>query len=237
MRIHYLQHVPFENPGIILNWAVQRTYPVTCTRLFENQVLPAQTDFDWLVIMGGPMNIYEEERYPWLIREKEFIKEAISNNKIILGLCLGAQLIADVIGGRVIQNQYKEIGWFPVAFTKEALTMQEFSHFPINPVVFEWHGDTFIDLPEESMLLASNDACENQAFVYRGTVYGFQFHMENTMQIITDLIENCGEEMVPGIWIQSVGDILAGTDFMNQNNQWMQLFLDKLADFYEESGR
>ena len=235
MRIHYLQHVPFENPGIILSWAERRKYPVTCTRLFEDQKLPAGEDFDWLVIMGGPMNIYEEEKYPWLVREKEFIKEAVSKNKIILGLCLGAQLIADVIGGRVIQNQYKEIGWFPVTFTKEALALPQFSHLPVNPVVFEWHGDTFIDLPEESMLLASNEACRNQAFAYGGRVYGFQFHMENTMQIITDLIENCRDEMVPGLCIQSAGEIMAGTGFIDQNNQWMLLFLDKLADLYEES--
>lgn len=237
MRIHYLQHVPFENPGIILSWAESRKYPVTFTRLYEDQELPAQEDFDWLVIMGGPMNIYEEEKYPWLVREKEFIKAAISKNKIILGLCLGAQLIADVIGGRVIQNQYKEIGWFPVVFTKEALALPQFSHLPPNPVVFEWHGDTFIDLPEESILLASNEACKNQAFAYRGRVYGFQFHMENTLQIITDLIENCRDEMVPGLYIQSAVEMLAGTGFIDQNNQWMLLFLDKLAGLYAESDR
>lgn len=235
MRIHYLQHVPFENPGIILSWAESRKYPVTCTRLFEDQELPAGEDFDWLVIMGGPMNIYEEEKYPWLVREKEFIKTAISENKLILGLCLGAQLIADVIGGRVIQNQYKEIGWFPVAFTKEARALPQFSHLPLNPVVFEWHGDTFIDLPKESILLASNEACRNQAFVYGERVYGFQFHMENTMQIIKDLIENCRAEMVSGIYIQSASEILAGKSFIDQNNQWMLQFLAKLAHLQEES--
>lgn len=235
MRIHYLQHVPFENPGIILSWAESRKYPVTSTRLFEDQELPAQADFDWLVIMGGPMNIYEEEKYPWLLREKEFIKTAINKNKVVLGLCLGAQLIADVIGGRVIQNQHKEIGWFPVAFTKEALELPEFYYLPPAPVVFEWHGDTFIDLPEESMLLASNEVCKNQAFLYRQRVYGFQFHMENTMQIITGLIENCGDEMVEGPYIQSADEILAGTDSIDQDNQWMLLFLSKLADLYEES--
>lgn len=234
MRIHYLQHVPFENPGIILSWAESRKYPVTCTRLFEDDKLPAGEDFDWLVIMGGPMNIYEEETYPWLIKEKEFIKTAISENKLILGLCLGAQLIADVIGGKVVKNQYSEIGWFPVTFTKEAMALPQFSHFPPNPVVFEWHGDTFTDLPKESMLIATNKACRNQAFAYGKRVYGFQFHLENTRQIITDLIENCRDEMVPGTYIQSVSEILAGKRFIDQNNQWMLQLLDKLENLQND---
>ncbi|MEY8351724.1 type 1 glutamine amidotransferase [Lachnospiraceae bacterium 54-53] len=234
MRIYYLQHVPFENPGIILSWAEYKNYPVMCTRLYADEMLPSMEEFDWLVIMGGPMNIYQETEYPWLKREKEFIKAAIAGNKVVIGLCLGGQLIADAIGGRVIRNRYVEIGWFPVTFTKQGLSLPVLSHLPDRAVIFEWHGDTFVDLPEEAVLLAENEACENQAFSYGSRVFGFQFHMENTMHIIRDLIENCREEMVPGPYIQTADEILAGTGFVEHNNEWMLLFLSKLAALYEE---
>ncbi len=229
MKIHYLQHVPFENPGYILTWADGFNYPVTCTRLYENQQLPEQEAFDWLVIMGGPMNIYEEDKYPWLVAEKEFIKNSIENNKTVIGLCLGGQLIADVIGGRVVQNKEKEIGWFSVSLTREALSTPLFSHFPAEPMVFQWHGDTFIDLPDEAVLLASNEACDNQAFAWKDRIFGFQFHLENTRQIITDLIANCNAEMIPGRYVQTAEEINAGAHYIAQDNKWMEMFLTKLA--------
>lgn len=234
MRIHYLQHIPAENPGSILLWAEQKKYPVTYTRLYEKQAFPDQNDYDWLIIMGGPMNIYEENKYPWLIREKEFIKAAIDNNKLIIGICLGGQLIADVIGGRVVQNKHREIGWFPVKFSEKALSMPQFCFLPEKPVVFEWHGDTFIDLPEETVIVAANEACENQAFVFRNRVYGFQFHLESTLKIINDLIKICGDEMIPGQYVQSAEKILAEKNYIGQVNQWMELFLSKLSFLYEE---
>ena len=99
MRIHYLQHVSFENPGSILEWAKANNGMVTSTQLYNDEALPDVKEFDWLVVMGGPMNIYEEEQYPWLKAEKALIKAAIEANKVVLGMCLGSQLIADIIGG------------------------------------------------------------------------------------------------------------------------------------------
>ena len=120
MRIHYLQHVSFENPGSILEWAKANNGLVTSTQLYHDEALPEVSDFDWLVVMGGPMNIYEEDQYPWLKAEKELIKAAIAANKVVIGVCLGSQLIADIIGGKVVQNNQKEIGWFPITFSEEA---------------------------------------------------------------------------------------------------------------------
>ncbi len=234
MRIHYLQHVPFENPGSILLWAAANKYPVSCTKLYAGGKLPKQEEFDWLVIMGGPMNIYEEEKYPWLAAEKEFIKEAIHGNKVILGLCLGGQLIADVIGGRVIRNKYMEIGWFPVTMSTQVLQYPQFSLFPERPVVFEWHGDTFVDLPAEAQLIASNEACANQAFMYGQRTYGFQFHLENLETIIRDLIDNCAEEMVQGPYVQTAEEILFHREYIKEDNQLMTGFLNALALLYEK---
>jgi GMP synthase-like glutamine amidotransferase len=235
MRIHYLQHVPFENPGSILTWAKNNNYVLTNTRLYEKDPFPQQQDFDWLVVMGGPMNIYDEENYPWLAVEKEFIREAVASGKVIIGLCLGGQLIADVIGGKVTQNPEKEIGWFPIRLSEEARSSPLFSFFPQQPVVFQWHGDTFSILPEDAKCIAENDACRHQAFIYRKRVFGFQYHMENTLSIIEGLVENCGGEMIPGVYVQTPEEVLAHPEYIEQNNQWMDMFLTQL-DMMDRQG-
>lgn len=228
MRIHYLQHVTFENPGSILKWAQANNYPVTATQLYNDEALPEVSDFDWLVVMGGPMNIYEEAQYPWLKAEKAFIKAAIEANKVVLGLCLGSQLIADIIGGKVVKNKQKEIGWFPITFFEEAKASPLFAFFPDNPVVFHWHGDTFVELPPEATVIAASAACQNQAFVYQKRVFGFQFHLENTQAIIKDLIKNCGDEMIPSDFVQRPEEVMAHPEYILQDNLWMAAFLDQL---------
>ncbi len=235
MRLHYLQHVPFENPGSILVWAEENGHVITDTKFYNNEPLPKQEEFDWLVIMGGPMNIYEEDKYPWLVREKIFIKEAIASGKVILGLCLGGQLIADAIGGKVTKNPYKEIGWFPVRLSEVARRSPLFSFFPEQPVVFEWHGDTFSHLPEEAILIAENDACAHQAFWYKNRVFGFQYHLENTLPIIKGLTENCGEELIPDIYVQTEEELLSHREYIEQDNGWMNQFLTQLEKMEGES--
>jgi GMP synthase-like glutamine amidotransferase len=234
MRLHYLQHVPFENPGSILTWAEENDHVVTNTQLYKNDPLPQQQNFDWLVVMGGPMNIYEEDKYPWLADEKSFIREAIISGKVIIGLCLGGQLIADVIGGKVTQNAYKEIGWFPVQLSEAARLSPLFSFFPEWPVVFQWHGDTFSLLPEEAESIAQSQACKHQAFIYKKRVFGFQYHMENTPFIIEGLVENCRDEMVADIYVQTPAELLAHPEYIEQNNMWMNQFLTQLEKMYTE---
>lgn len=228
MRLHYLQHVPFENPGSILAWARQNDCAVTSTQVYKNEILPPQQDFDWLVVMGGPMSIYEEEHYPWLAAEKVFIRESIASGKVVIGLCLGAQLIADVIGGKVTQNPCREIGWFPVRLSEEARKSSLFSFFPQQPVVFQWHGDTFSVLPEDARCIAESDACNHQAFIYKNRVFGFQYHLENTLEIIEGLIEHCGDELVPDVYVQTAAELLAHPEYIEQDNKWMDLFLTRL---------
>lgn len=236
MRLHYLQHVPFENPGSILLWAKEGGHRVTGTQLYLEEELPEADSFDWLVIMGGPMNIYEEEKYPWLEEEKEFIRAAIYQGKVVIGICLGGQLIADVIGGRVTKNPCREIGWYPVIFSDKAKKNPLFDYLPEAPVVFSWHGDTFSLLPPEAEVLAGNEACVNQAFCFRKKVFGFQYHMENSPQIISSLIENCGDEMVPGPYVQSGEEILSHLEYALKNNEWMHIFLTRL-ELLEREGK
>ena len=230
MRLHYLQHVPFENPGTILSWAEKKDCTVTSTHLYDDANLPTHTDYDWLVVMGGPMNIYDEKNYPWLVQEKSFISGAIDSGKVVIGLCLGAQLIADVIGGNVTENPYPEIGWFPVKLSNKARSSPLFSFFPQEPMVFQWHGDTFSKLPEDAICIAENEACSHQAFIYKKKVFGFQFHLENTEEIIKNLLKNCEDEMVQGSYVQTPTEMLSHPEYIEQDNQWMDKFLTKLEE-------
>ena len=137
------------------------------------------SDFDWLIILGGPMNIYEEDKYPWLSKEKEFIHQAIASDKIVLGICLGAQLMADVLGGKVQRNVHREIGWFPVKLMPESKASRIFRVLPEEFMALHWHGDTF-ELPPGAVHTAESQACKNQAFEL-GKAIGLQFHLESSL--------------------------------------------------------
>ncbi|WP_446897930.1 type 1 glutamine amidotransferase [Clostridium sp. LBM24168] len=228
MRIHYLQHVPFEGPANIVNWAYKRGHELTGTHLYNYETVPPMDQFDFLVIMGGPMNIYEEDNYPWLKYEKKFIKEAIDSNKIVLGICLGAQLITDVIGGKVTRNPEGEIGWLPVNFNTKGINSSLFENFPETLKVFQWHNDTFNILGAGAKCIAYSKACKNQAFIYKDRVIGFQFHMESTEGSIFSLMEHCRDEMTEGLYIQTPREIRAKMNNLKAANQIMNDFLDKL---------
>lgn len=208
MRIHYLQHVPFEDPANIAIWAEELGYPVTRSLLCNGEPLPPMEDFDWLVIMGGPMSAYDEKDHPWLKEEKQFIAKAIAAKKVVLGICLGAQLIAEALGSKVFPNKLKEIGWYPVTLDMEAREFEIFKTFPKQFMSFHWHGDTF-ELPRGAKRLASTPACWNQAFQYGDRVFGLQFHIEFSVQTIQRLICHCESELEEEApYIQSADQIL-----------------------------
>jgi GMP synthase-like glutamine amidotransferase len=234
MRLHYLQHVPFENPGSILTWARENGCNVTSTQFYDDENIPAHKDYDWLIVMGGPMNIYDEKNYPWLANEKTFIREAINFGKVVIGICLGAQLIADVIGGKITENPHLEIGWFPVKLSSEARSSPLFSFFPQEPTVFQWHGDTFSTLPDDTICIAENNACSHQAFIYKKKVFGFQFHLENTEEIIENLLNHCQDEMVPGDFVQTPTELLSHPEYITQDNHLMNMFLTQLKRMEKE---
>jgi GMP synthase-like glutamine amidotransferase len=208
MKLHYLQHEPFENPGTILEWARGQRHSVSATLVYKGEPLPSLNAFDILVIMGGGMSVYEEDKYQWLTAEKQFIRQAIDKSKAVLGICLGAQLIASALGARVYKNTHKEIGWFPVALTPEASTSNLFKSWPAKFQAFHWHGDTF-DIPEGALRTASSEACKNQAFVYGSNTVALQFHIESSAESVERLVSSCEEEIVPGKpYIQSVEQIM-----------------------------
>lgn len=206
MRAHYLQHVPFEGLGSIAPWLAGHGYRTTATRLFGDAAFPDPRDIDLLVILGGPMSVNDGGRLPWLGAEKAFIREVIGLGTPVLGICLGAQLIAEVLGARVHPGPAREIGWFPV----HGVATAEGADFvlPAQVSVFHWHGETF-DLPPGARRLARSAACENQAFQWGERVIGLQFHLETTPESARALVAHCRHELGAGAFVQDEAQILA----------------------------
>jgi GMP synthase (glutamine-hydrolysing) len=225
MNLHYIQHVPFETPGQILTWAQDHGHSVTGTRLYAGEILPAPGTLDWLVVMGGPMSIGDEKAHPWLIVEKRFIEAALEKNKTIFGVCLGAQLLASVLGANVYRNRHREIGWFEVKLTRDAATFPATRKLPRKFTPLHWHGDTF-DIPRGAVNIAESKACTNQAFVYGGRVIGLQFHLEMTERGVGDLVENCRNEIEPAPWIQPAETIAAGKTRLHTGHTILNSLLD-----------
>ncbi len=232
MKIHCLTHVPFEDAAGIETWARRRRYALTYTHLYQDDPLPSLDAFDVLAVMGGPMNVYEHDRYPWLLREKQFLRSAVDAGKKMLGVCLGAQLLADVLGGKVTPNPYKEIGWHEVKLTEQADQSPVFtSVFPKQFPVFQWHGDTF-QIPSGAIRLAESQACPNQAFQYGSNVLALQFHIEYTQESIEKMLIHCADELTDGPCIQKGNAIRSGYNLIDS----MQKKLVRLLDNWLPSG-
>ncbi|MDF2187378.1 type 1 glutamine amidotransferase [Paraflavitalea sp. CAU 1676] len=206
MRIHFIQHVHFETPGYLWEWAISQQHTTTFTKIYEAVKFPAINTIDLLVVMGGPMGVYEEEKHPWLKEEKAFIRSAIDAGVKVLGICLGAQLIAEVAGARVYPNKEKEIGWWPVRKVTNDKTLSMLASFPDEFVTFHWHGDTF-DLPAGAKHLFATEICPNQGFLINDRVAGLQFHFEATPALVDQMVTHGADELISGPYIQQ-GDLI-----------------------------
>lgn len=194
MRVHVIKHVPFEGPGSIAQWAASRFHTLT-ESYAPSEEPPALAPGDILCVMGGPMAADDEAASPWLVAEKLAIAAALDEGVSVLGVCLGAQILAHVIGGSVARNPQREIGWYPVCASMAATTDPVFSAFPAELVVGHWHGDTFT-LPSGTDAVLSSDVTANQAFsALGGRAVGLQFHLEWTEQGLADLARECADEL------------------------------------------
>ena len=226
MRVHCLMNIAFEGPGYISDWIVQHGHTLEIWRLYEDKSFPDLEEVDMLVVMGGPMNIYEEERYPYLSPEKEFILASIKERKYILGICLGAQLIADALGKKVFKNKEKEIGWFPVQADAGNADDEILAAFPGNFTPFHWHGETF-GIPDNARLLGSSDACRNQGFLYGDHVLALQFHLEITPQMVDGLLQHAARDMTPGKYVQTAEEIRKGQKHGRVNREILFRLLER----------
>jgi GMP synthase (glutamine-hydrolysing) len=229
MRIHYISHAPFEKLGVIQDWVTQKNYQLTSTSTYKGEILPSVDQFDFLIVMGGPQSAVELDKYPYLKSEITLIQQAIENNKIILGICLGAQLIGQALGAKAEKSPYKEIGVYPVELTEAGKVdplFKKFSHF------FEtmhWHSD-MPGLPHDAKLLAKSEGCPRQAFSYGDRIYGFQFHFELTPTLVEEMVAHCQNDLLPGEFVQS-SEMMNKKDF-SSFNQKMYLTLEHLTELF-----
>ena len=190
MKISVLQHAANEGPGEIARWAEERGHAIGVHHLYRGEAFPEMETFDLLVVMGGEMNIYQDRDYPWLKDERDFISSALEKARPLVGICLGAQFIADALGARVTQNLVHEIGWFSVNFTAEGRGI--FSALPASTPALHWHGDTF-ELPARAVRLGSSEACPEQGFVIPGRCLGLQFHFETDAPLVGEMVEGSSD--------------------------------------------
>lgn len=221
-----MQHVPFESPGYIQDWADTTDHTLTGTHLYKEEDFPATDELDALIVMGGPMGVEDEGSYSWLRPEKKLIKHCIQEKKKVLGICLGAQLIADVLGAEVATMSQKEIGWFPLHWSKEPGQHPLLDFLPARQTVLHWHGDMFA-IPDGALPLASSDCCLNQGFIIDNQVLGLQFHLEMTPEGLSGLISHSEDELsIEGDYIQDPETMLSSNNF-ETNNKVMAKILDQ----------
>lgn len=225
MQVLIIQHVAFEGPGSIAAW-LQRRGVVPSYRMLHDAAarLPDPAGFDLIVLMGGPMSVNDEAEHPWLVEEKRFLRAAIAAGAAVVGICLGAQLIASALGAPVRAGPEKEIGWFDieaVAAGADALAV------PGRMRVFHWHGETF-ELPAGAVWLARSALTPHQAFQIGRRVVGLQFHPETTPETLESLIAHAGHELVEAVGAPSAAVLRAATaaDFARG-----QAFMDAVLDY------
>ncbi len=189
-----LQHEKCEHLGVLNDLLSQHSVTCRYVKLYEGENIPEIKEYSGIIVLGGPMNVYEEEEYPFLRAEDSLIKEALKRRKPTLGICLGAQLIAKAAGAKVFHGVRKEIGWYPIRLTEEGRADKVFRGLEEQFAVFQWHGDTF-DIPAGGVRLAGSTMFQNQAFSIEARGYALQFHLEVTYQMVSDWMKRYEDEL------------------------------------------
>ena len=234
MRWHCLQHLPGEGPGHAATWLAAHGHALSYTRLFEpDPVFPALAEFDGLLILGGAMSVHDEAKFPWLASEKAFLREALRAGKFTLALCLGAQLVAEALGGEVRPNPAPEIGFWTVRFAAKALTHPLLRGWPAKATVLHWHFDTFM-VPPGALRVGMSAGCAAQGFVWGDGVIGLQFHPEMTEAMVEDLLafEN-HETAAEQEFVQTAAQIRSKLKSVWKGRQLLEQLLANLVALHE----
>lgn len=233
-RIRCILHVPFETPGYIEKWARDKGHEISYTRLYEDQALPELQGTGLLLLMGGPMSAISEKENPWLAAEKKFLQEAFERQIPVLGICLGAQLIAASLGAKVYPASHREIGWYPLHFLPALGNYPICPSLPRSSAVFHWHGDTF-DIPEGATRIASSKATPNQGFIYGDRVIALQFHLEIEAVNVEAMLHHCGDELAKGPYMQEADEIRKNQEHIPANTEILSCILEYLIGMGELS--
>lgn len=231
MLIHYFQHDHFEDLGFIGDWAASHQISISCSRLDLKPLFPAHESYDWLVVLGGKMGVNDTAEYPWISEELTFIRQAIHMGKVVIGICLGSQMIAAALGAKVIKNAEPEMGFFPVQFNSNARTDSVFRYFPDTLQVMHMHFDTF-ELPSGAQTMAGSEITGCQAFRYGKNVFALQFHFEISVANAPTFIREITPELVAGRIVQQPNEMLSHAGCCSKNNQ---IFADVLNAILKEN--
>ena len=234
LRLHVFQHVAHEGLGSLEPLFAARVASIAYTRFFSRELPPGPTAYDFLIVLGGPMNVYEVDLYPWLTPETAAIRAALDSGKPVLGLCLGAQLLSVALGGTVTRNAHREIGWWPVekiSGPSEATEHWAAEAFPELFTTFHWHGDTF-SIPPNATALFRSEGCAHQGFAWGERAVGLQFHPEITPaaieQWIAESVAEGGGDLKPGTYVQTLEAMKADAVHVAANNLWMEALCGKM---------
>ncbi len=208
MKVLIVQHESFEKEGNMADWLEKNQAEITYLKLYEEQNFPNPADFDLIILVGGPMSVNDEAEYPWLVTEKEFVRQVLKLEIPMLGICLGGQLIANALGAEITLNKEAEIGWFDI---ENVAKQEDVFQFPDKVEIFHWHGETFA-LPDGAVPLIKSEACENQGFQYGRYVIGLQCHPEATTEVIQEWLDQTGGQMAQGNYIQTAEQMLDDVD-------------------------
>jgi len=227
MHIHYFQHDHFEDLGYIGDWASSHNITSSVTRFDINPELPLVESFDWLVVMGGKMGVNDSAEFPWIDDEIEFIKKVIRSGKIVIGICLGAQMVAKALGAKVYKNKEQEIGFMPVYYSPNALNDNVFMHFAGDLTVMHMHYDVF-DLPSGATTMAYSEVTPCQAFIYGKNVFALQFHFEITESNAPEFIREITPEILPGKHVQTPDEMMKHINYCPKNNLIFSKMLENI---------
>jgi GMP synthase-like glutamine amidotransferase len=225
-KVLILQHSDSTPAGTLLDWCREKSMEHRVFRTDRETEWPVSRDFTWLIILGGGMNVDQEDRHLWLKREKEFIRSAIDEGKKVLGLCLGGQLIAEVLGASVHKHENWEVGWHAVRIDNETPLLRD---SPNSLIAFQWHGYRF-HLPEGAQRIATNSACEDQGFIFGDRVVSLQFHPEASREWIVECVteEESGEPYPTGPYVQNATDVLDQIFFQDSLRNWFFQLLENI---------
>lgn len=229
MRIQLIEHDPIDFSRTNISfWAADKGYRVNQTYVCSGEALPSVDTFDWLMIMGGSPHAWDEASNPWLKKEKAFLGDALAADKIVLGICLGAQLLAEALGGRIFPNRHKEIGWHEVALNREGQQSFLFKKIPSSFVTFHWHSDHF-SLPQTCTRLAASSATENQAFVCNSRpLVGIQFHPEYTPEMVGYFAREHSQDWIEDSYVSTKDEVLARTENIPDTYWLMESLLNNI---------
>lgn len=227
-RIAILQHAAFEGPARIADWLALRQLPATTHHLYAGDPLPRLEDFELLILLGGPMNIDEEQQHPWLAEEKRLLRDALAAGKRVLGICLGGQLLADALGARVGPMGQAEIGWWPLEKHADSRRSPLGRMLPQRLMALHWHSQAFA-LPEQAVALYGSACCRWQGFVWEERAVALQCHLESTPESVAALLRHAGADLRLSGAVQDAASISAGSDHCRSPGMPLYRLLDYLS--------